>query len=108
MGQPGGRSPFNALVGVLLAMGGTVAYSRKGSVPSLIGGVGCGAALLSTNALAPRRGFKLGALVSFLLTAGMLPRVVKSGKFMPAGLVSALGALSLVYNTTMLRRLDKA
>ncbi|CAK0841958.1 unnamed protein product [Prorocentrum cordatum] len=116
--EPGGRSPFNSLVGVLLATGGTVAYSRKGSLPSLIGGVGCGVALLSTNALAPRRGFKLGALVSFLLTAGMLPRAVKSGKFMPAGaargggsaargLVSALGTLSLLYNTTMLRRLDK-
>ena len=43
-------------------------------------------------------GHKLATAVSGLLVAGMAPRAIKAKKFMPAGLVATIGAVSLLYN----------
>ena len=44
-----------------------------------------------------KEGHGLALFSSLLLLGGMAPRAVKTGKFMPAGLVASLGALSAVY-----------
>mmetsp|Transcript_83444 Transcript_83444/g.231595 ORF Transcript_83444/g.231595 Transcript_83444/m.231595 type:complete len:135 (-) Transcript_83444:127-531(-) len=103
----GADGRLNAVVGSLLALGGAFAFLRKGSVPSLVGGVGCGGALLGSAALVgrnPRRAFSLGALVSSVLTVVMLLRALKMRKMMPAGLVTMLGTLALVANASQLSR----
>jgi uncharacterized membrane protein (UPF0136 family) len=44
-----------------------------------------------------KEGHSLALASSLLLVGGMAPRAVKTGKFMPAGLVASLGVLSTIY-----------
>lgn len=41
----------------------------------------------------PQSAFLLGSATSGLLTAGMLPRFLRTGKVMPTGLVSFIGLM---------------
>mmetsp|Transcript_11758 Transcript_11758/g.31745 ORF Transcript_11758/g.31745 Transcript_11758/m.31745 type:complete len:209 (-) Transcript_11758:174-800(-) len=106
--EVGETARVNFFVGALLALGGTIAYVRKGSVPSFVGGAISGAALVGSGALAkrqPRYAYSTGALVSALLAVGMLPRAVKTRKIMPAGMVAFFGILACIFNVTKLQRL---
>merc|ERR1712060_706518 len=96
----------NVIVGCFLTLGGTMGYARKGSVPSLVGGAGCGAALIGSSVLAPRNprlALILATVISGLLTAGMVPRAIKTKKMMPAGMVALLGIVAFLYNSSKLR-----
>eukprot|EP00747_Dinoflagellata_sp_TGD_P189303 gnl/TRDRNA2_/TRDRNA2_49470_c0_seq1.p1 gnl/TRDRNA2_/TRDRNA2_49470_c0~~gnl/TRDRNA2_/TRDRNA2_49470_c0_seq1.p1 ORF type:complete len:125 (-),score=26.93 gnl/TRDRNA2_/TRDRNA2_49470_c0_seq1:105-434(-) len=106
MEKPPGQAHLNLSVGALLAIGGLFAYVKKGSVPSLLGGGFCGAGLIASGTMArkdPRRAFLLGTIVSAILSAGMIPRAVKTKKMMPAGMVALLGAIALLYNGKKLK-----
>jgi uncharacterized membrane protein (UPF0136 family) len=46
----------------------------------------------------PERGFRFATTVSVLLAGVMGYRLYKTGKFMPAGLLSGLGLASAVYH----------
>jgi uncharacterized membrane protein (UPF0136 family) len=104
----------------LLVSGGTYAFVRKGSKMSLVAGCGVGALFVGSGEwmtyvllpyllithIAPgllikagqhKEGHGLALASSLLLLGGMAPRAVKTGKFMPAGLVASLGALSAFY-----------
>ncbi len=109
----------------LLVSGGTYAFVRKGSKMSLVAGCGVGALFagsgewrkycflyfavlcvsivthictgLLIKAGQHKEGHGLALVSSLLLLGGMAPRAVKTGKFMPAGLVATLGAVSAVY-----------
>lgn len=101
---------LNRLIGVLLAFGGVVGFAKKGSVPSLIGGVGCGASLWAAGGTEramkmPKRAILFGTLVSALLSAGMIPRALKTKKVMPAGMVALLGLMSFLHNAMTLKKL---
>jgi len=88
-------------LGAALGVGGIVAYMRKGSKASLFAGCGLGFSLFGSGLVVvrdPKRGFFYGTFVSTVLTLGMVPRFLKTKKFMPSGLVSLLGVVSLVYN----------
>mmetsp|Transcript_1004 Transcript_1004/g.1227 ORF Transcript_1004/g.1227 Transcript_1004/m.1227 type:complete len:96 (+) Transcript_1004:123-410(+) len=75
--------------GVLLAAGGTMGYLKKGSLPSLVAGVGSGAAFAwASQDLTTRKPQAQGLSVLLLLV--MLYRLKKTGKFMPAGMISIL------------------
>lgn len=52
---------------------------------------------LLINAGQHKEGHGLALVSSLLLVGGMAPRAVKTGKFMPAGLVASVGALSTIY-----------
>mmetsp|Transcript_51733 Transcript_51733/g.123125 ORF Transcript_51733/g.123125 Transcript_51733/m.123125 type:complete len:232 (+) Transcript_51733:84-779(+) len=96
--------------GCLLSLGGLIAFLRKGSLPSLLGGGSCGAALAGSSILVSKNakdGHRLGAFVAALLALGMLPRVVKTKKMMPAGVVTLLGLLAAAYNAVQLLQLAK-
>eukprot|EP00667_Euglena_gracilis_P026763 EG_transcript_32547 len=85
----------------LVPAGGVLAYVRKGSVPSLVGGVGVGLAYGLAAYLAeeqPNAGYTVGAVASLALSIIGLLRFRKTGKFMPAGLLLVLGVLTTVAN----------
>ena len=86
----------NTLAGGLVAAGGIAGYAKAGSMPSLIGGLVGGGALIGAGALVSTRKFDLeghviGMAAGSVLGGGMLPRFMSTGKFMPAGLVAAVG-----------------
>ncbi|KAK9840844.1 hypothetical protein WJX81_008553 [Elliptochloris bilobata] len=96
----------------LLALGGLMGFLTKGSVPSLLGGLGS-AAVLATCGQASLSRYHQGALcrpataaslaVAAALTVVMFRRWQATGKFMPAGLVAVLsGAMVIFYVWNMI------
>lgn len=81
--------------GALLILGGSIGYARKQSVPSLVGGGGTGLLVLFLTQSGVEQNKLALQLVTGLLFIGMAFRTFKSGKFMPAGLVTLLSALAL-------------
>jgi len=90
----------------LLALGGCFGYAAKGSLPSLFGGLGSAAVLaicaqISLNAYHAGKLCKPATAVSLLVTVGLTAmmgvRWQRSGRFMPAGLVSLLSAGMVVF-----------
>ena len=91
----------------LLAAGGLLGFLAKGSVPSLLGGCGSGAILFfaansSLKAYHKRSLCRSATAVSLavaaVLTLAMGLRWQKTGKAMPAGIISILsGAMSIFY-----------
>ena len=85
--------------GALLVVGGVIGYTKAGSRPSLIMGTLSGllAILLSTWGL---HGHDLPALFllggeAIVLSAFFYTRYANSKKFMPAGMMTAVSAISL-------------
>eukprot|EP00288_Rhodomonas_lens_P018586 CAMPEP_0177714764 /NCGR_PEP_ID=MMETSP0484_2-20121128/13625_1 /TAXON_ID=354590 /ORGANISM="Rhodomonas lens, Strain RHODO" /LENGTH=99 /DNA_ID=CAMNT_0019226699 /DNA_START=34 /DNA_END=333 /DNA_ORIENTATION=- len=88
-------------MGALMAAGGAMAFFRKGSKMSLIGGCGAGALFVGSGLLIQsgqnRNGHVLALGTSLALAGGMGARAKTTGKFMPAGMVASLGALCALY-----------
>jgi uncharacterized membrane protein (UPF0136 family) len=86
--------------GLLTIAGGVMGYVKAGSSISLIAGSISGVLLLVAAFLLPSHvvpGLVIGGLVSFLLGAQFLPKFFASGKMMPAGLMSLLSVLGVVF-----------
>ncbi len=83
----------------LLAVGGVIGYTKAGSRPSLIAGLGSAvAALLALvlSFLSSGWGLGLGALLAILLAVFFGYRfAVKTRKFMPAGLLAVVSLIVL-------------
>jgi uncharacterized membrane protein (UPF0136 family) len=87
------------IFGVLTIAGGIVGYVKAGSAPSLIAGSITGVLLLVSAWLIPQHaqaGLFLAFLVSFLLAAQFVPKFLRTGVVMPAGLMSILSAIGVV------------
>ena len=101
MPPPGSAHPVFTL-GALTLLGGTVGYVRKGSTASLIAGLGFGGLLIGSGVLisgeSQFEGHALAGVTSGAMAVGMGQRYLKTGKFMPAGLVAVLGAGSCAFN----------
>ena len=84
---------------VLLAVGGVIGYTKAGSRPSLIAGLGSAVAAILALLLSfqnPNWGMGLGALVAVLLAVFFGYRfAVKTRKFMPAGLLAVVSVAVL-------------
>ncbi|GMT28740.1 hypothetical protein PFISCL1PPCAC_20037 [Pristionchus fissidentatus] len=79
-----------------LAVGGLVGYLKKGSLPSLLAGVGTGGILgLSTYFALPFQP-TIVALISGALTVAMGNRYRKGGKFFPPGAVAIVSGIVFV------------
>lgn len=90
--------PANTLAG-LCALGGIIGYARKGSVPSLVGGLAVGAVYGYAGYLLKQNrngGIEMALLGSVLLLGAGLPRAIKVQKPMPIAL-TAVALLSLTY-----------
>ena len=99
----GGSAHLNFSAGMAVAGGGMFGYYKAASMPSLVGGVVAGGALIAAGGLIQSgsdvQGHSLGAATGWALTAGMAPRAITSGKFMPAGVAAAVGLIAAIYNT---------
>ena len=101
MAPPGSAHPAFTL-GALTILGGAAGYVRKSSKASLIAGLGFGGLLIGSGVLISGEnqyeGHALAAVTSGVMGLGMGQRFVKTGKFMPSGLVAVLGSASCAYN----------
>lgn len=101
MAPPGSAHPAFGL-GALTIAGGAMGYMKKGSKASLGAGVFFGSLLIGSGVLISGEhqyeGHLLASGTSSLMAVGMGQRFVKSSKFMPAGLVAVLGAISCAYH----------
>jgi uncharacterized membrane protein (UPF0136 family) len=84
--------------GTLALVGGILAYTKVHSKPSLVSGVISGV-LLITSGLIQLQGLSWGAALSLVLTSLLVVvfsiRLVKTRKFMPAGLMLLAGLITL-------------
>ncbi|GFH45520.1 hypothetical protein CTEN210_01994 [Chaetoceros tenuissimus] len=101
MAPPGSAHPAFGL-GALTLVGGAVGYFKKGSKASLGAGLFCGSMLIGSGVLISGEnqfeGHALASTTSGLMAVGMGQRYLKTGKVMPAGIVAALGCVSMAYH----------
>ncbi len=87
------------IYGILALVGGVVGYFKSGSKPSLISGVISGL-LLIIGALRAAQGIVSGLWVVKIVTLALvivfIIRLVKTKKFMPAGLMVIGGVATLI------------
>jgi uncharacterized membrane protein (UPF0136 family) len=86
--------------GLLTIAGGVMGYMKASSVTSLFAGAISGILLLSAAFLLPSHaaaGLILGGLVSLLLIGYFLPAFFRTGKITPAGMMSILSILGVVF-----------
>ena len=88
------------IFGLLTIAGGAMGYVKAGSTISLIAGSISGVLLVVAAFLLPSQavaGLALGGLVSLLLIGYFLPAFFRTGKMMPAGMMSILSILGVVF-----------
>lgn len=85
--------------GVFTIAGGIIGYVKAGSAPSIIAGSISGVLLLVSGFLLPGHraaGLIIGLIVSLLLAAQFVPKFLRGGGLMPAGIMSLLSVLGLI------------
>jgi uncharacterized membrane protein (UPF0136 family) len=85
--------------GVLTIAGGIVGYVKAGSVASIIAGSITGVLLLVAALLLPTHrtiGLATALLVSVLLAAQFLPKFLRTGRVMPAGMMAILSVVGII------------
>ncbi|MBW4509331.1 MAG: hypothetical protein KME64_22830 [Scytonematopsis contorta HA4267-MV1] len=89
--------------GILALVGGIIGYQNAGSKMSLISGTITGLLLILASVIlfqGQAWGFTLGLAVTGLLVVVFAIRLVKTRKFMPAGLMSIFGLVTLAVMLT--------
>ena len=87
------------IFGLLTIAGGVMGFVKAGSTASIIAGAVSGALLLVAAFLLPGNvvaGLVLAGIVSILLAGRFLPAFIKTGNFMPAGMMAILSVLGIV------------
>jgi uncharacterized membrane protein (UPF0136 family) len=85
--------------GVLTIVGGIVGYVKAGSVASIIAGSITGVLLLVGAFLLPEHraaGLATMLIISLLLAAQFIPKLLRTGRVMPAGIMSVLSAIGVI------------
>jgi uncharacterized membrane protein (UPF0136 family) len=85
--------------GLLTIVGGIIGYVKAGSVASIIAGSITGVLLLVAAFLLPEHrmvGLATALIVSLLLAAQFIPKFLRTGRVMPAGIMSVLSAIGIV------------
>jgi uncharacterized membrane protein (UPF0136 family) len=92
-------SIYFLIFGALTIIGGVIGYVKAGSLPSIIAGAITGILLLVAGWILPANraaGLVVGLLVSVLLAGQFVPKFIRTGKVMPAGLMSILSVIGIV------------
>ena len=85
--------------GVLTIAGGVVGYVKAGSVASIIAGSITGVLLLVAAFLLPEHraiGLATAFIISLLLAAQFAPKFIRTGRIMPAGMMSVLSVIGVI------------
>lgn len=85
--------------GVLAIVGGIIGYAQARSTPSLVAGLITGILLLVAGVAALQAqpwGVWLAIAVTILLLVVFIGRLVKTRKFMPAGLMVTVGVVTVI------------
>jgi uncharacterized membrane protein (UPF0136 family) len=85
--------------GVLTVAGGVVGYVKAGSVASIIAGSITGVLLLVAAFLLPDHratGLATAFIISLLLAAQFAPKFIRTGRIMPAGMMSILSVIGII------------
>ncbi|HWY39564.1 MAG TPA: TMEM14 family protein [Chthoniobacterales bacterium] len=92
-------SIYFLIFGALTIIGGVIGYVKAGSLPSIIAGAITGILLLVAGWIMPANraaGLVVGLVVSLLLAGQFVPKFIRTGKVMPAGLMSILSVIGIV------------
>src|SRR5438477_8366242 len=90
---------YFVIFGILTVVGGVVGYIKADSVASIIAGSITGVLLLVAAFLLPEHraiGLATALIVSLLLAAQFVPKFLKTGRMMPAGLMSVLAVIGII------------
>ena len=93
----------NAVYGIFSLVGGIIGYQKSKSQVSLVSGAISGILLLVTSYCIAQNlawALILATIISLLLVIVFIIRLRKTGKFMPAGLMVALGIINLIVTLT--------
>jgi uncharacterized membrane protein (UPF0136 family) len=85
--------------GALTIVGGIIGYVKAGSVASIIAGSITGVLLLVAAFLLPEHrmvGLATALIVSLLLAAQFIPKLLRTGRVMPAGIMSLLSVIGVI------------
>jgi len=85
--------------GILTIAGGVVGYVKAGSVASIIAGSITGVLLLVGAFLLPEHravGLAPTFIISLLLAAQFIPKFLRTGRVMPAGMMSILSVIGII------------
>lgn len=102
MRQARGMDPvklYFIIFGALTIIGGVVGYVKAGSLPSIIAGSITGVLLLVASSLLPQHraiGLTTALIISLVLAAQFVPKFFRTGRMMPAGLMSILSVIGLI------------
>jgi uncharacterized membrane protein (UPF0136 family) len=87
------------IFGLLTIVGGIIGYVKAGSVASIIAGAITGILLIVAAFLLPEHrvaGLATALIVSLLLAGQFAPKFFRTGKIMPAGVMSVLSVIGIV------------
>ena len=87
------------IFGALTIVGGIIGYVRANSLPSIIAGSITGVLLLVAGSLLSSNrliGLATAFVVSLLLAAQFVPKFIRTGKVIPAGMMSILSVIGLI------------
>ena len=90
---------YLVVFGVLTIAGGVVGYVKAGSVASIIAGSITGVLLLVAAFLLPEHraiGLATAFIISLLLAAQFAPKFIRTGRAMPAGMMSILSVIGII------------
>ena len=95
----GAAKIYFIVFGILTIAGGIVGYVKAGSVASIVAGGITGVLLLAAAFLLPEYrivGLATAGIVSLLLAAQFIPKFLRTGRVMPAGMMSILSVIGII------------
>ena len=87
------------IFGALTIVGGIIGYVKAGSAPSIIAGSITGLLLIIAGFILTEHrtaGLATAFVVSLLLAAQFVPKLLRTSKMMPAGMMSILSVIGLI------------
>ena len=90
---------YFVVFGALTIVGGVVGYVKAGSVASIIAGSIAGVLLLVAAFRLPEyrtAGLATAFVISLFLAAQFIPKFLRTGRVMPAGMMSVLSAIGII------------
>ena len=95
----GAAKIYFVIFGLLTIVGGIIGFVKAGSTASIVAGSISGILLLIAAFILPAQivtGLAIAAIVSLLLAGQFVPKFIKTGHMMPAGLMSILSVIGVI------------